>query len=98
MLEKGDKFFRIKVGNKEQVVTVDRLKPAFGFADPTPPAAERKREFKAVAPRESKRSLDPEAKIFVPSSGPKEKSPAVSRSKFGRTRRPPDRLGIKARQ
>ena len=97
VLEKGEKFFRIKVGAKEQVVTVDRLKPAFGFADPTPPAAEKK-EFKAVAPREIKKSLDPEAKIFVPSSGPKEKSPAVSRSKFGRTRRPPDRLGIKARQ
>ena len=50
---------------------MDRLKPAFGFADPTPPAAEKKREFKAAAPREIKRSLDPEAKIFVPSSGPK---------------------------
>ena len=83
---------------RDRVVTVDRLKPAFGFVDPTPLAEEKKKEFKAVAPREVKRSLDPEAKIFVPSSGPKEKSPAVSRSKFGRTRRPPDRLGIKARQ
>ena len=98
MLEKGDKFFRIKVGNREQVVTVDRLKPAFGFADPTPPAAEKKREFKAAAPKEIKRSLDPEARIFVPGSGPKEKFPAVSRSKFGRTRRPPERLGIEAGQ
>ena len=98
VLEKGEKFFRIKVGAKEQVVTVDRLKPAFGFADPTPQSAGRK-EVKAAVPRkEIKGSLNPEAKVFVPSSRPKERSPAVSRSKFGRTRRPPERLGVETRQ
>ena len=98
VLEKGEKFFRIKVGAREQVATVDRLKPAFGFADPTPQSAEKK-EVKAAVPRkEIKGSLNPGAKVFVPSSRPKERSPAVSRSKFSRTRRPPERLGIKARQ
>ena len=36
VLQRGEKFFTIKVGTKEQVVSVDRLKTAFGFADPAP--------------------------------------------------------------
>ena len=36
VLERGEKFFRVLAGTKEQVITVDRLKPAFGFADPAP--------------------------------------------------------------
>ena len=35
-MERGDKFFTVKIGTKEQVVLVDRLKPVFGFADPAP--------------------------------------------------------------
>ena len=34
VLEKGEKFFHIKVGAKEQVVTVDRLKPALQIRRP----------------------------------------------------------------
>ena len=96
MLEKGEKFFRIKVGTKEQVVTVDRLKPAFGFADPTLQSTEKRKEVKSAIPKkEIKRSLNPEAEIFIPSSRPKEKPSTMSRSRFGRTRRPPERLGVK---
>ena len=36
VVRKEDKFFVIKVGAKEQVILVDRMKPAFGFADPAP--------------------------------------------------------------
>ena len=50
VLEKGEKFFRVKVGTKEQVITVDRLKPAFGFADPMPQTAEPRKEVKAAPP------------------------------------------------
>ena len=109
MLEKGEKFFRVKVGPKEQVITVDRLKPAFGFADPTPQTAEKKKEVRAVPPKkEIKKSLNPEAEVFIPGRKPKEsvipgrkpkeKTPTPSKSRFGRTRRPPERLGIKSRQ
>ena len=73
MLEKGEKFFRIKVGAKEQVVTVDRLKPAFGFADPAPPQAEEKKVKTAVQKKEIKKSLNPEAESFIPGLKPKEK-------------------------
>ena len=36
VLQRGEKFFTVKVGAKEQVVSVDCLKPAFGFVDPAP--------------------------------------------------------------
>ena len=106
MLERGEKFFRVKVGAKEQIVTVDHLKPAFGFADPAPQLSEGEKEVKAAAPRKRiEKSLNPEAKSFIPGRKPKESSipgqkakeetPTMSRLKFGRTRRPPERLGIK---
>ena len=96
VLEKGEKFFRVKVGAKEQVITVDHLKPAFGFADPAPQLPEGKKEVKAMAPKKkTKKSLNPAAEIFVPGRKTKEETPATSRSKFGRTRRPPERLGIR---
>ena len=99
VLEKGEKFFRVRVGAKEQVITVDRLKPAFGFADPAPQTTEKRKEVKAAPPKkEIKRSLNPEAESFVPGRKPKEKTPTTSKSKFGRTRRPPERLGVRTRQ
>ena len=97
VLEKGEKFFHVKVGAKEQVITVDRLKPAFGFVDPAPQLPEGKKEDKATAPKKkTKKSLNPEAEIFVPDMKTKEETPATSRSKFGRIRRPPERLGIRS--
>ena len=97
VLEKGEKFFRVKVGNKEQVVTVDRLKPAFGFTDPAPPEAAKKKVKIAVQKKEAKSSLNPEAKTFTPEAKTfiKENPSTVSRLRFGRTRRPPDRLGVR---
>ena len=57
---------RDRVGTKEQVITVDRLKPAFGFADPMPQTAEQKKEVKAAPPtKEIKKSLNPEAEVFI---------------------------------
>ena len=108
VLEKGEKFFRVLAGTKEQVITVDRLKPAFGFTNPAPPLSGREKEVKAAAPKKRiKKSLNPEAEIFIPGRKPKEssipdqkveeKTPTTSRSRFGRTRRPPERLGVKSR-
>ena len=94
-MERGEKFFRIKVGNKEQVVTVDRLKPAFGFADPAPLSpAPRKIKATIVKVEKKKKSLNPAAEIFIPGPGPRESPTTELKSRFGRTRRPPERLGI----
>ena len=82
---------------KEQVITVDRLKPAFGFADPAPQIPRREKEAKATAPKKwTKNCLNPEAEIFVPGRKAEKETSTTSRSKFGRTRRPPERLGIRS--
>ena len=87
VLERGEKFFRVLAGTKEQVITVDRLKPAFGFADPAPRTPRREKEAKAAAPKKkTRKSLNPEAEIFVPGRKAKEDTLTASRSKFGRTR------------
>ena len=83
--KRAAKYFVLQVGSKEQVVSVDRLKPAFGFVDPEsgrhgPPAAARP-PVRGRPPR----TLNPEAEEF---------SPAVTRSRFGRVSRPPVRLGL----
>ena len=97
VLERGEKFFRVLAGTKEQVITVDRLKPAFGFADPAPQIPKKEREAEAGAPKKkTKKSLNPEAEIFVPGRKAEEETSTTSRSKFGRTRRPPERLGIRS--
>ena len=88
VIKKDEKFFVIKVGSKEQTVSVDRLKPAFGFADPAPAIS-----VKKMLPKTTKKSLNPAAKVFVPGAKPGEFSSAVTRSRFGRVSRPPDRLG-----
>ena len=36
VVKKESKFFVLRTGNKEQTVSIDRLKLAFGFADPAP--------------------------------------------------------------
>ena len=96
MAERGEKFFKIKIGTKEQVITVDRLKPAFGFADPAPPLTAEKKIKNAVVKTGIRKSLNPEAEVFVPSSETEDRPLTVSRSRFGRTRRPPERLGVRA--
>ena len=95
-MERGEKFFKIKVGTKEQLVTVDRLKPAFGFADPAPPPASTEESKTAVVKTGTKKSLNPAAEVFIPSSEqPGDHQPTVTRSRFGRARRPPETLGVK---
>ena len=95
VVEKGEKFFTVKVGTKEQVITVDRLKPAFGFADPAPPTSAPKEGGATVLKTTPKRkkTLNPAAEVFVPSAKPGESSSTATRSRFGRVSRPPDRLG-----
>ena len=95
MLEKGEKFFRIKVGTKEQVITIDRLKPAFGFTDPVPPSAATEKIKTAVLKKGTNKSLNPAVEAFVPSPVPGDHPPTVPRSRFGRVCRPPERLGVK---
>ena len=85
MVEKGEKFFSVKVGTKEQVITVDRLKPAFGFADPAPPTFAQKEGGAIVLKTKpkKKKTLNPAAEVFVP---------AEIRTRAGRTVRQPERL------
>ena len=101
----GEKFFRVLAGTKELVITVDRLKPAFGFADPAPaPAGE---ERKTVKARETiGGALNPRAKIFVPGNQPNEraipsreeegKKMTTAKSRAGRPLRPPERFGARS--
>ena len=95
VLERGEKFFKVKVGTKEQVITVDRLKPAFGFAHPAPPSTTQERIKTTVLKTGTRKSLNPAAEFFVPSSEPREHPPTVTRSRFGRACRPPERLGVR---
>ena len=84
--KRGEKYFVLQVGTKEQIVSIDRLKPAFGFTDPAPvthcaPAAVQRPSPRTGIPG----TLNPEAEEF---------SPTVTRSRFGRVSRPPVRLGL----
>ena len=105
VVERGDKFFRVLAGTKELVITVDRLKPAFGFADPAPsPSAEEKKTVKAK--EKVGGTLNPRAEIFVPGSQPKEraipsreeeeKKTTTAKSRAGRPLRPPERFGARS--
>ena len=97
MLEKGEKFFRFKVGPKEQVITVDRLKPAFGFADPTPQTAEKKKEVRAAPPKkEIKKSLNPEAEASSRAGSPRRASSRAGSPKRRRRLRPNQDLAAPA--
>ena len=89
VIERGEKFFKVKVGTKEQVITVDRLKPAFVFADPAPPSTTPEEIKTTVLKTGTRKSLNPAAEVFIPSSEP------ATRSRFGRTCRPPERLGVR---
>ena len=79
------KYFVLQVGSKEQVVSVDRLKPAFGFADPEPKQHSSRAAARPPARGRAPGTLNPEAE---------ELSPTVTRSRFGRVSRPPVRLGL----
>ena len=77
-------------------MSVDRLKPAFGFADPAPAISVPKgggTTIKKMMPKTAKKSLNPAARVFVPGAKPGEFLSAVTRSRFGRASCPPDRPG-----
>ena len=95
MIKREEKFFVLKVGPKEQTVSVDRLKPAFGFADSAPAISVPKGGGTTVLKTipKTKKSLNPAVKIFVPGAKSGESSSAVTRSRFGCVSRPPERLG-----
>ena len=85
VVKKGDKFFTVKVGTKEQVITVDHLKPVFGFADPAPTTSAPK-EGEAIVlktTQKKKKSLNPAAEVFVRSE---------VRTRAGRIVKQPERL------
>ena len=87
VIKKEEKFFVVKMGSREQTVLVDRLKPAFGFADP-PPVVPVPKEARATVQKtmpKTKRALNPAAEVFVP---------AEVRTRAGRTTRQPERLGF----
>ena len=81
--KRGKKYFVLQVGAKEQVISIDRLKPAFGFTDPAPVTHGAPAAVQRPVPKTG--ALNPEAEEF---------SPATTRSKFGRVSQPPVRLGI----
>ena len=76
----------VKMGAKEQTVLVDRLKPAFGFADPAPTISVPKGGGTTVLKTmpKKKKTLNPAAEVFVPGAKSREFSSAVTRSRFGR--------------
>jgi len=54
VLQPGVKFFRVEVGDKQEVVSVDRLKPHLGVSSPTPASAPvRGRPKKVISPPKS---------------------------------------------
>ena len=78
-------------------MSVDRLKPAFGFADPAPVISvpkEGRTTGRKTMPKAAKKSLNPAAEVFVPGAGTGESSSTATRSRFGCVSRPPERLGI----
>ena len=84
--KRGEKYFVLQVGTKEQIVSIDRLKPAFGFTDPAPVTHRAPAAAQPLAPRRRiPGALDPEAEEF---------SPTATRSRLGRVRRPPERLNL----
>ena len=68
VIKREEKFFVLKVGSKEQTVSVDRLKPAFGFADPAP-AISVPKGGGTIVPKtmpKTKKTLTPAAEVFCP--------------------------------
>ena len=65
--KKGEKYFVLQVGTKEQVVSIDQLKPAFGFADPAPTTSRAPATDKPPKKR-SPGTLNPEAEEFSPAA------------------------------
>ena len=85
VMKREEKFFVVKMGSKEQTVLVDRLKPAFGFADPAPTISVPKggrTTIKKTTPK-TKKALNPAAEVFVP---------AEVKTRAGRTIKQPERL------
>ena len=87
VLKREEKFFVVKMGAKEQTISVDRLKPAFGFADTAPAAPSPqggKTPITAKIPK-TRKPLNPAAEVFVP---------AAVKSRAGQTIKPPARLNL----
>ena len=85
MIKKEEKFFILKVGSKEQTVLVDRLKPAFGFADPAPAVSVPEGTTIMKKRPKTRKVLNPAAEVFVP---------AAVRTRAGRLIKQPERLGL----
>ena len=88
VLERGPKFFRLNIGNQEQTVSVDRLKPHTGTAATGPAAPPRRGRPPAVRVPESPPPPPPARR--TPSPG----LPATTNARPARERRPPARLDL----
>ena len=87
VVSKEGKFFTVKMGTKEQAISVDQWKPAFGFADPAPAIFRPQRKETIITARGQgvKTTLDPKAEVSVP---------AAVESRSGCVIKPPLRLNL----
>ena len=88
VVEKGPKFFRLNIGNQQQTVSVDRLKPHTGTAAAAPAAPPRR--GRPPAARATTSTTPPPPASRTPSPG----LPATTSARPARERRPPARLDL----
>ena len=82
----GEKFFKVKIGTKEQVITVDRLKPAFGFADPAPLSTTPEGSKATVLKTGTRKSLNPKRRFSSRAQSPENiRRPCPGRGLAGST-------------
>ena len=95
VLEKGPKYFKLKLGDREVNITVDRLKPHQG-AEPVKPAAPARRGRPPVPPALKSPTTTPQhpSTPRVRSRSPSTDLPALTRARPVRERRPPNKLDL----
>jgi hypothetical protein len=72
VLDRQDKFFRLQIGSKQDVISVDRLKPVFSDTPVTP----------AIPPRRGRPRLKPKSLPSVPPPSSATKLPKKVRFKI----------------
>jgi cleavage and polyadenylation specificity factor subunit 1 len=95
VVERGPKFFRLTIGNQQQTVSVDRLKPHTGAAAATPAVPPRRGRPPAAPPAAAPPS--PAASSPPTPAAARDASPglpATANARPARRRRPPPRLDL----
>jgi len=95
VLEKGPKYFKLKLGDREVNITVDRLKPHQG-AEPAVPAAPARRGRPPAPPAAKSPTTAPQHPSTPPvrSRSPSADLPALTRARPARERSPPNKLDL----